>query len=92
MHRPFLVGEENLFHTQGSLFAVEKGVGLEVVLERAEVDVRRTAGADAVVANHQLRMQEPVLIEAYFHAGLHRLAQIAAAGPVNKSRIVLLGH
>lgn len=38
------------------MLVVDKGVGLEVVLKTAEINVRRTASADTVIADKELGM------------------------------------
>ena len=69
------VVEEYLLHAHGGLAVVEEEVGLEVVFERAEVDVGRAAGAEGVVADEELAVVEAVLIEIHLYAGFDGLCE-----------------
>ena len=51
LHTVFLIVEEHFFHAQGHRLVVEENVGLEVIVERAEVDVGRAARGETVVGH-----------------------------------------
>ena len=57
-HGVGFVVEKQLFHAYCHVFAIEESVCLEVVLERAEIDIGGTAGTDAVIAYHELGVEE----------------------------------
>ena len=84
-----LVVEEDVAHAQGHLLIVEERVCLEIVLERAEIDVRRAASAYLVVADHQLRVEETCLIERHLYACLLCLAEVGATGPLGDAGVAL---
>ena len=71
---------------------VEEGVGLEVVLKRAEVDVGGAAGAHGVVADHCFGVEKAAFVEQHLDACLHGLAQVAAAGPLHEEGVAASRH
>ena len=81
------VGEEYLAQATGHDLVVDKDVGLEVVLERAEVDVRGAACGECIINNHEFGMQETRLVETDTGTSLAELAQIAARSPLGEARI-----
>ena len=75
------VVEEDSLHASRHFFVVEEDVGFEVVLEAAEVDVRRTAGADGIVADEKLGVEESRLVEIDFYASFDDFRKERAACP-----------
>ncbi len=78
---------EHLAHAPRQWCVDKEGIGLEVVLEASEVDVRGAAGGNDVVAYHHLGMDESVGIEIHLDTGGNGLADVGAARPIDKDGI-----
>lgn len=57
-----LVGEEDVFHTEGHGSVIEEDVGLEVVFEAAEVYIGGATGGETVVAHEDFGVVEACLV------------------------------
>ena len=71
---------------------VDEGVHLEVVFETAEVDVRGAHGAEQVVADQELAVQEAGAVEVDLDAGAQHVGHVGAGGQVDQARVALLGQ
>ena len=56
---------EDSLHSQGKVLVVDESVSFEVVLKRAEVDIRRPTGAQLIVGNKELRVVKLPVVEIH---------------------------
>ena len=78
------VVHKDLLYAESHPAVVDEDVALEIVVEAAEVDIRRTARRQRVVADEQLRVVEAGRIKIHVDAGVDGLLDEGAAGPLNK--------
>ena len=81
-----------MLEAHGRLFAVEERVGLEVVLEAAEVYVGGAACGERVVAHEHLAVQEACRVEVYLNPCAHHVAQVGTPCPLYEARVAARRH
>lgn len=81
------VGAENLGHACVFALRIDKEVGLEVVLEAAEVEVARAYGAHLAVDHHGLAVEHSGRVLVKLDSGAQALGDVAFGGVREHGRV-----